>query len=206
MTPKRGLFVTIEGIEGAGKSSLAEALRERLSCEGREVVVTREPGGTRVGDLIREMLLGATENLSKRAELLLFEAARSQHVDELIRPAIERGAVVLCDRFADSSIAYQGAARGIEADVVTQLNRFATGGLVPDLTILLDLSAEVGLARQKGVDRISAEGLAFHEAVRQGYLAIAREEPGRFVVIDATREFDEVLGEALARLSALEVS
>ena len=200
MTPKCGFFVTIEGIEGAGKSTLAEALRERLSCDGREVTVTREPGGTRIGDSIRELLLGSNGEMSERTELLLFEAARAQHVAEVIRPAIERGAVVICDRFADSSLAYQASARGIAREAVESLNEFASHGIRPDLTILLDLPADVGLGRQRAVDRISAEGLAFHEAVREGYLKIAEKEKARVVVIDATRSLDEVLQTALAKI------
>jgi dTMP kinase len=196
MTPKRGFFLTIEGIEGAGKSTLAEALSERLSSEGKEVVLTREPGGTRIGDSIRKLLLESGTAMSSRAELLLFEAARAQHVEELIKPALERGAVVVCDRFADSSVAYQGSARGIEPQAIACLNEFATGGLRPDLTILLDLPADVGLARQMAIDRISAEGLAFHESVRQGYLAIARAEPERIATIDAAQSFEDVLRQA----------
>jgi len=192
----RGFFVTIEGIEGAGKSTLAEALAARLREAGREVVLTREPGGTSVGDAIRKILLESGEFMSDRAELLLFEASRAQHVDGVIAPAIQRGAVVICDRFTDSSIAYQGGARKIDSDTVASLNEFAVRGVTPDMTILLDLPAEVGLARQKGVDRISAEGLAFHESVRQGYLAIARAEPGRVVVLDAAESPDVVVERA----------
>jgi dTMP kinase len=196
MTAARGLFVTVEGIEGAGKSTLAEALADKLRSLGREVVSTREPGGTGIGDSIRELLLESRDDMSNRTELLLFEAARAQHVDDLIAPALKTGAVVICDRFADSSLAYQGDARGIDGDTVARLNEFATRGLKPDLTILLDLPAEVGLARQRSMDRISAEGIAFHESVRQGYLAIARAEPERVVVLDAAGSFEEVLGRA----------
>jgi len=194
--PARGLFVSIEGIEGAGKSTLAEALAARVSDAGREVVLTREPGGTAVGDSIRKLLLESGEGVSDRAELLLFEAARAQHVDFVIAPAIERGAVVICDRFADSSTAYQGGARRIDADTVARLNEFATRGIKPDLTILLDLPASVGLARQRLTDRISAQGLAFHESVRQAYLAVARAEPERVVVIDARQAVGAVIEQA----------
>ena len=193
MTPKGGFFITIEGIEGAGKSTLAEALQQRLCSNNREVVLTREPGGGQVGDLIRDLLLDSGKQMSQRAELLLFEAARAQHVDEVIAPALGRGAVVICDRFADSSIAYQGHARGIDAGTIACLNDFATRGLKPNLTILLDLPADVGLARQRSLDRISSEGLAFHESVREGYLAIARAEPDRVVVVDAAESFEDVL-------------
>lgn len=189
----RGLFVTIEGIEGAGKTTLADALAARLSDAGREVVATREPGGTAVGDSIRKLLLEFGEGMSDRAELLLFEAARAQHVDCVIAPAVERGAVVICDRFADSTTAYQAGARGIDAETVARLNEFSTRGIRPDLTILLDLPASVGLARQRLTDRISTEGLAFHESVRQTYLQIARAEPERVVVIDARQAVDAVI-------------
>lgn len=197
MTPKRGFFLTIEGIEGAGKSTLAEALARHLTSQGREAILTREPGGTRLGDTIRDLLLSGAREMCDRAELLLFEAARAQHVDELIRPALARNAVVICDRFADSSIAYQTHARGLDAATVARLNEFAIGGLAPDLTILLDLPANAGLARQRGVDRISAEGIGFHESVRCGYLALAKAEPERFVVIDAGEGVEAVLIEAL---------
>lgn len=202
MTATRGFFITIEGIEGAGKSTLAEALAAKLSDAGREVVLTREPGGTSIGDSIRELLLESGDDMLDRTELLLFEAARAQHVDDLISPALKTGVVVICDRFTDSSTAYQSGARGIDAEMVAQLNEFATRGIRPDLTILLDLPADVGLARQRLTDRISAEGLAFHESVRQGYLAIAEAEPGRMVVIDAGRSVEEVLGEAWAAVRA----
>ncbi len=201
MTAGSGFFVTIEGIEGAGKSSLSEALFERLSLYGREIVVTREPGGTKLGDSIRRVLL-ESEKLSDRAELLLFEAARAQHIDDVILPALGRGAVVICDRYTDSSIAYQSGARGIDAELVEELNRFATNGLSPNLTILLDLPAEVGLARQTKVDRISSEGIAFHESVRRGYLNQASAEPQRFVIVDATRSFDEVTREVTGIIAA----
>lgn len=202
MTPRTGFFVTIEGIEGSGKSTLAEALAQHLRKQGREVVLTREPGGTRIGDAIRSLLLSDGNEMCDRAELLLFEAARAQHVDELIAPALERGAVVICDRFADSSMAYQGSARGFGQDKVRALNDFATGFVQPHVTILLDLPAKVGLARQRELDRISAEGADFHESVREGYLSLARAEPNRFTVIDAGCDFEAVLEQALMAVNA----
>ena len=191
------LFITIEGIEGAGKTTLAAALAERLRARGDEVVVTSEPGRGLIGERIRQILLDPSNSITDRAELLLFEAARAQHVETLIRPALERGAVVICDRYTDSSIAYQGAARGLGTDAVRQLNDFATGGLCPDLTILLDLPAQDGLARQSRVDRVSSEGQAFHEAVRQGFLEAAKAKPDAFVVIDASKPFQLVVEEAV---------
>ncbi len=206
MTPKRGFFVTIEGIEGAGKSTLAQALANHFTGIGREVVLTREPGGTRIGDAIRGMLLADGEEMSARTELLLFEAARAQHVEELIRPALSEGKVVICDRFADSSLAYQGRARGFGEGSVQALNDFATGATNPGITLLLDLPAEIGLARQSGLDRISSEGLTFHESVRQGYLSLAEAEPQRIKVIDARSNTQAVLESALQAIeAALEV-
>lgn len=202
MTQKHGFFVTIEGIEGAGKSTLAEALALHFGGMGCEVVVTREPGGTPIGDAIRRLLLSDGKEMSARTELLLFEAARAQHVDELIRPALGRGEVVICDRFADSSLAYQGHARGFSHSGVQALNDFATKAIRPDVTILLDLPAEVGLARQKGLDRISSEGLAFHESVRKGYLSLAEAEPERIKVIDARDDIETVLRHALQAIAA----
>jgi dTMP kinase len=189
---RRGFFVTIEGVEGAGKSTLALALQKHLTTEGREAIVTAEPGGDPVAKKIRKLLLDSANRISDRAELLLFEAARAQHVDTVIVPALRRGCAVICDRFADSSVAYQGYARGLDIDMVRALNEHATGGLNPDLTILLDVAPRVGLARQRGVDRVSSEQLAFHEAVRKGYLALAESEPERFVVIDAGLGLAEV--------------
>ena len=196
------MFITIEGVEGAGKSTLAELLRDRIAADGTEVVLTLEPGGDPVAERIRKLVLDSVSVISDRAELLLFEAARAQHVDNVILPALERGAVVICDRFADSSLAYQGYARGIDVETVQMLNDFATRGLKPDLTILLDVSARVGLKRTRGADRLSSEGIAFHVAVREGYLSIADAEPDRFVVIDAARNQDEVLRLALDAINA----
>jgi dTMP kinase len=191
-----GFFVTIEGIEGAGKSTLADELAALLRARGREVVVTMEPGGCELGVRVRGLVLDSTSAISDRAELLLFEAARAQHVDETILPALKRGAIVICDRFADSSLAYQGYARGIDLDTVKALNDYATSGLVPDITILLDLPVEDGLARQRKTDRVSSEGLEFHEAVRRGFLALAQAEPDRFVVLDARQSVDEIVRQA----------
>ena len=197
------IFITIEGIEGSGKTTLASLIGERIAKAGHGVVITAEPGGCAVGEMIREIVLHSEEPISDKAELLLFEAARAQHVDTVIRPALEAGSVVICDRFADSSLAYQGYARGLGLEEIASLNAYATSGLVPDITLLLDLPAEAGLARQRKIDRISSRDTAFHESVRKGFLALAKAEPGRFVVIDATGNIDTVLAAALAGIGPL---
>jgi dTMP kinase len=196
----RGWFITLEGPEGSGKTSQAEELRTRLEGEGASIVLTREPGGTRIGERIRAMLLetataGDTSAQDARADALLFNAARAQLVAEVIGPAIGRGEVVVCARFADSTLAYQGYGAGLPRDELRTLERFATDGLRPDLTIVLDLPPEVGLARKSAAEVTRFEAgfdLAFHERVRAGFLALAGAEPGRFVVIDATRPFGAV--------------
>lgn len=196
-----GLFITIEGIEGSGKTTLASLIGERIAKTGHGVVITAEPGGSAVGEMIREIVLHSQEPISDKAELLLF-GRQAQHVDTVIRPALEAGSMVICDRFADSSLAYQGYARGLGLEIAS-LNAYATSGLVPDITILLDLPAEAGLARQRKIDRISSQDIAFHESVRNGFLALAKAEPGRFVVIDATVNINSVLAAALAGISPL---
>ncbi len=187
-----GVFVTFEGGEGSGKSTQLELLAARMRAAGVDVVTTREPGGTPVGDRIRALLLDPIHTgMAHMAELLLYEASRAELVAEVIRPALDRGAVVLCDRFADSSTAYQAYGRGLPRAEVLELNRLATGGLVPDRTIVLDVDPRVGLARAAGVaaaDRLESEELAFHERVREGFLSLAQQEPQRFDVIDASRD------------------
>jgi len=197
-----GFFVTIEGVEGAGKSTLAQLLANRLSSEGVWVEVTAEPGGDPVCERIRELLLDSKNTITDRAELLLFEAARAQHVERVIKPALSQGALVICDRFTDSSVAYQGWGRGIDLSTVRQLNDYATTGLKPHLTILLDLPVEDGLARTRSHDRFSQEGIRFHNAVREGYLAMAAEEPMRFVVIDARKPVEEIVEIALGEINS----
>lgn len=201
----RGLFVTLEGPEGGGKSTLISRLEPTLKGAGREVVATREPGGTAAAERIRGLLVGGgASEMHDRCELLLMLAARADHCENLIRPALERGAVVLCDRFADSTMAYQGAARGLDRDLIRRMNAEATAGLVPDLTLLIDIDPALGLerAKRKGPDRIEAAGLAFHERVRQGYLDLAREEPDRFLVLDGAAPLAEVFGAAEGALRA----
>jgi dTMP kinase len=180
---KQGLFITFEGVEGAGKTTQIAMLRAALEREGRRVCVTREPGGDAVAEGVRQLLL--SQEMSPRAELLLFLASRAQNVERVIKPELAQGAVVICDRFIDSSVAYQGVARGLGRDTVAALNEFATGGLTPAMTFLLDLEPETGLARQTDRNRMEAESLRFHQQVREGYLAEATRSPQRFCVLDA---------------------
>lgn len=195
---RRGLFVTFEGSEGCGKSTQIRQLSTWLGQSGIAHILTREPGGTPVGDQIRHLLQHAPQGhgLVPEAELFLFAASRAQHVQEIIRPALEEGRVVLCDRFHDSTQVYQGVARRLDPAVTATVNRLAIGDTIPDLTILLDMDAGTAFARlaQRGrpVDRMESEPLAFYEAVRDGYLQLARAEPGRFAVIDASLPADTI--------------
>ncbi len=190
--PVGGCLITFEGGEGAGKSTVIPTLRARLEATGREVVVTREPGGTPLGERIRGLLLDpAGDAPGPEAEALLFCAARSELVRRVLRPALERGAVVLCDRYADSTLAYQGYGRGLPLERLHALNAVATGGLRPHLTLLLDLSVAEGMARRRDdvgdLDRLDSEARSFHERVHAGFLALASAEPERWTVLDATR-------------------
>lgn len=200
---ERGVFITFEGPEGAGKTTQINRLEKALQERGYPVTRTREPGGDAVGERVRELLLHA--DMSAEAELLLFAAARAQNVQSVVRPALDSGHIVLCDRFTDSTLAYQGYARGLPLDIIRPLNAFATGGLVPDRTFLLDLPPDVGLSRQsrEKQDRLDRESIAFHERVRDGFLAVAAAEPERFIVIDATRPAAEVARELLASVLAV---
>ena len=180
----RGLFIALEGGDGAGKSTQGRLLSSWLEGLGRAVVVTREPGGTEFGRTVRELLLHG-DHVAPRAEALLFAADRAHHVETLIRPALGRGEVVITDRYMDSSIAYQGAGRDLGVDEVRELNVWATGGLVPALTVLVDLPAEVGRARRGGVhDRLESETDDFHAAAREHFLALAGADPDRYLVVD----------------------
>ena len=203
-----GLFVTFEGVEGSGKTTQAELLTRSLEREGRRVIFTREPGGTDVGERIRDVLLDARlSGMEPLAELFLYLASRAQHVKELIRPSLTEGAIVVCDRFADASLAYQGAGRQIGELKVQRLNEIATFGLAPDYTLLLDTPADVGLERtlkrvggEARKDRIEKEKLDFHARVRTGYLLLAEREPHRIAVLDGTRNKDELAREILNRV------
>jgi dTMP kinase len=192
----RGTFITIEGGEGAGKTTMMERMAAWLAARGRNVVRTREPGGTELAEKLRDILLDKnTVNLSGQAELLLMFAARAQHLAELIRPALRRGDTVLCDRFTDATWAYQGGGRGLPLEDIAVLERLVHGDLQPDLTVLLDLSVEQGLGRasRRGeADRFEEESSGFFERVRQAYLQRATEAPERFAVVDASGPVEEV--------------
>jgi dTMP kinase len=201
----RGRFITLEGVEGSGKSTLARALADWLRAQGHVVHLTREPGGTPLAERIRCVVLDrGTEPMPAAAELLLMFAARAAHVENLIRPALARGDWVLCDRFTDATVAYQGSGRGVDREQIRQLSAMAHPGLTPDLTLLLDLPPTEGLRRARGRgdggDRFEDEAIAFFERVRRGYLALAAEEPGRFHLIDATRAPEAVLARACEAL------
>ncbi|HUR50779.1 MAG TPA: dTMP kinase [Mycobacteriales bacterium] len=199
-----GLFVVFEGGEGAGKSTQVQQLAEALRAVGYDVVVTREPGATDVGARIRSLLLDPATRLSPRAEALLYAADRAQHVAEVVRPALARGAVVISDRYVDSSLAYQGAGRELDAEEVAELSRWATHGLRPALTVLLDVDPQVGLGRATGSpDRIEQEALSFHQAVRQGFLDLAAAEPHRYLVLGASQPQQHVHEAVLARVTPL---
>jgi dTMP kinase len=198
------VFVAFEGVEGSGKTTQVARLGAELERRGRRVTRTREPGGTAYGERIRALVLepAPAQVLDPRAEALLFAAARAQHVAAVIRPAMERGDDVLCDRFVHSSLAYQGVARGVGMDEVESLNRWATGGLWPDLVVLLDIDPKVGLDRAKGVDRFHGEQLAFHQAVRRAFEELAKRDPARFLMVDARAGLEEVSGRVLAAVMA----
>lgn len=195
------MFITFEGPEGSGKSTCLQAIAGRLIEAGFSMVLTREPGAGVFGGKIRELLLGGTE-MPPESELFLFLADRSAHVRETLKPALAEGRVVLCDRYADSTVVYQCHARGLDEAFVREANRFATDGLTPDLTLLLDLPPEVGLARLSSPDRLDREPLEFHQRVRVGFLSEAAREPGRWRVLDATQPAARVAEQAWAEVSA----
>lgn len=187
------LFIVFEGGEGAGKSTQSGALADYLQSRGHAVVRTREPGGTPAAEAIRAVLLDVSNaGLDDRAEALLFAAARGDHAARVIRPALARGDIVVCDRYMDSSVAYQGVARGLGVDRVAELSLWATGGLRPALTIVLDIDPELGLARVVGPDRLEAEPPEWHARVRQGFLDIAATDPDRYLVLDASRPAEDL--------------
>ncbi len=202
----QGLFMTFEGMEGCGKTTQAKRLARRLQGMGVPVIVTLEPGGTRIGKKIRRVLLDARNKaLTPLAELMLYAGDRAQHVEEIIQPALRAGKCVICDRFSDATVVYQGMARGQDMKLIRLLNNIVTEGIRPHLTFLLDCPVEVGLRRalgrnMKGQDRFEKEALSFHRRVRNGYLDLARKEPKRFVVIDGMLHRDDVEREIFKKI------
>ncbi|MFJ7842104.1 MULTISPECIES: dTMP kinase [Lysinibacillus] len=198
------LFITFEGPEGAGKTTIIKKIAERLAQENIDVLATREPGGIEIAEKIRTIILNPAHTaMDERTEALLYAAARSQHYFEKVRPALDAGKMVICDRFIDSSLAYQGYARGIGVDEVLSINEFAIGKKLPDLTILFDISPEVGLARihahgDREVNRLDVESLAFHQKVREGYLQLVKRYPERIRVINADQNMEHVVEDVWA--------
>lgn len=199
---RRGIFITFEGIEGSGKSTLLYNTASALRRSGQDPLVTREPGGTSLGVALRKVLLSPDmEKIGPKAELMLFAADRAQHVSQVILPALEAGQIVLCDRYSDATLAYQGYGRGIPLDVITAVDDHARNGTIPHMTVLLDLPVETGLTRARtrndesrnsSESRIDEEEMAFHQRVREGYLMLADNEPERFLVIDALDSQDRL--------------
>ncbi len=205
---KKGFFITIEGPEGSGKTTLAQSLFEFLQSKNVPVLLTYEPGGSALGQVLRQALLHQSYLTNAWAELFLFEADRAQHVEEVIGPALDKNQVVICCRFYDSTTAYQGYGRGLDLDLIAQLNEKATGGLIPDLTLLLDIAPEKGLPRafkSRGKkDRLESEELSFHRKLRKGFLTLAKKEPKRIQVIRADQAFEDVKKEAIQLIEKLE--
>lgn len=202
----KGLFITIEGPEGSGKTTLLRDILPHLHDRGRNIVVTREPGGIEIAEKIRTLIHDPAHTMmDARTEALLYAAARRQHLVEKVMPALKEGAIVLCDRFIDSSLAYQGYARGLGIDNVYEINRFATEDCMPDLTIYLDIQPSLGLERihgdeQREINRLDMEDISFHQKVREGYLHILKRFPNRIVRIDAARSKEEVLKDVRDRI------
>lgn len=194
------MFITLEGPDGSGKTTQARLLADWLRKRGYDVLLTREPGGSAIGEQIRAVLHDPRNTaMDARAEILLYSASRAQHVAQVIRPALAAGRIVVCDRYADSTLAYQGYGRGLDLGMLRTITAFATGGLAPDLTLCLDIAPQAGLARRRSGqgewNRLDAETLDFHRRVRAGYLELAGQEPARWVVIDADRPPEEVQGQ-----------
>jgi len=200
------LFITFEGPEGAGKTTVIQKIAERLAQENIDVLATREPGGIEIAEKIRTIILNPAHTaMDERTEALLYAAARSQHYFEKVRPALDAGKMVICDRFIDSSLAYQGYARGIGVDEVLSINEFAIGKKLPDITILFDLDPEIGLARihahsEREVNRLDVESLAFHQKVREGYLQLVDRYPERIQVVNADQNIERVVEDIWALL------
>lgn len=208
---RNGLFITAEGIEGSGKTTQIQKLDRLIRASGQNCVLTKEPGGTALGERVRAILLDPQEEgMDPRAEFFLYCASRRQHVGELIRPSLERGAIVLCDRFTDASLAYQGFGRGLELDRLRSINDWATDATSPDVTLIFDVSENIGLERAKARNRdrdlhresrFEGEDLRFHRRVREGYLTLAKENPERYIVIDASGPIEEVFQQTVAQLN-----
>jgi dTMP kinase len=207
----KGFFITLEGVEGSGKTTQTALVAEALRAAGHRVTVTREPGGTRAGEAIRAIFLDPAVSLHAAAELLLVLADRAQHVREKLKPALAAGEIVLSDRYSDSTVAYQGYGRGLDLKLLDELNRLATDGTHPELTIVLDLAVETGLERTRarvrgdvrGPDRFEGEQVEFHRRVREGFLTIARDQPGRVRTLDATAPVAEITGRIVEAIVAL---
>jgi dTMP kinase len=203
---KRGIFITMEGPEGAGKTTITQMLGKALQQEGYQVLLTREPGGVPISEQIREVILNKDNTaMDSRTEALLYAAARRQHLVEVVMPELERGGIVLCDRFIDSSLAYQGHARGLDIEEVYNINKFAIGDMMPDATLFFDIDPEEGLRRiqsngEREVNRLDLAALDFHKKVCEGYQFIINRWKERFIIVDAGRSIDEVLEETKAGL------
>lgn len=189
----KGLFITFEGADGCGKTTQLMLLAKYLKAQGREVVVTREPGARGLGEKIREILLNYDGEVSSRAEAFMFLADRAQHIDVIVNPAIKSGKIVLCDRHTDSSVAYQGYGRRLDTDEIKRLNSIATNGKKPDMTLIFDIDVETSMARVGDTkDRMESAGIEFFNRVRNGYLEIAKQEPNRVKVLDASKSIEEI--------------
>lgn len=202
----KGIFITFEGIEGSGKTTQGKLLAEKLKKEGLKVLYTYEPGDTEAGKYIRKILLNSEIKINPLCELLLYFADRVQHIEEKIKPCIESGFIVICDRFTDSTLVYQGYARGISIDLIKQLNKIVLDEFMPDLTILLDCPANIGLKRNQKInkkDRFEMENLAFHEKVRQGYLKLVELYKKRFFVLDATESIDKIAEDIYRKVKSI---
>jgi dTMP kinase len=203
---KRGIFITMEGPEGAGKTTITQMLGKALQQEGYQVLLTREPGGVPISEQIREVILNKDNTaMDSRTEALLYAAARRQHLVEMVMPELERGGIVLCDRFIDSSLAYQGHARGLDIEEVYNINKFAIGDMMPDATLFFDIDPEEGLKRiqsngEREVNRLDLEALDFHKKVCEGYQFIINRWKERFIIVDAGRTIEEVFEETKASL------
>lgn len=195
---KKGLFITFEGADGCGKTTQMDLLAEYLKNNGKEVLLTREPGGKGLGEKVREILLNYNGDVSDRCESFLFLADRAQNIDIIVNPAVEEGKIVLCDRHIDSTVAYQGYGRGLDIERINMLNNLATNGHKPDLTFVFDIDVETSMKRVgKEKDRMESAGIDFHNRVRKGYLELAKQEPKRIKVLDATKSIEEIHNEVI---------